>query len=109
MENYDKVMRAAERYLEINDYEILYNGREDGTLDLDFIAESLDGTIHGIYVREDNEPEFDDIMRRGFEFAMAMFLADYDGEPCRIVPDIITVVVVGESRAFIRHHINVGN
>lgn len=106
MENYDKVMKAVERYLELKDYEILYNGREDGSLDLDFIAEDLDGDIHGIYVRENEEPEFNDILRRGFEYSMAMFLADYDGE-CRVVPDIITVVIVGDSKAFIKHHINV--
>lgn len=102
--------RGRRRYLEIKGYEVLEDSWSHGRDSIDFIATDEEGTLVFIAFRmSDNEGE--EILeekpdRKAFERLAAAYLAGNDVDPVEVRFDIVSMLVIGGSRALIRHHIN---
>lgn len=107
-EQYERAVKAVARYLELKEYEILDSdwNRQDGGI--------------GIIAREDEEVVFVDIAikltndgsfeegteRAGMELLAAKWLEESELEGnFSIRFDQVSLIVMNEDRAFLRHHI----
>lgn len=107
-----KAIKASERFLESRGYEILEAGWESPAGGADIIARD-DEAIVFIEVNahagaEAGFPsEADTAAKRArFERAAIAYMAGYGETDVPVRFDIISMVVIGESRAMLRHHIN---
>lgn len=109
--------KAAVTFLEKRGYDILSVLDDCGVDELVVVAadhsEHEDGTLAFVQVQsrhgsESGLPEEDlgPNARAAMELAAMRFMEDHDEPNCRVRFDEISVVFIGESRAFIRHHQN---
>lgn len=108
----DRAVCAAARYLELRGYEVLeQNWSPEGSDEsVPLIAYDEDALVFvDVTVRNGFEgfvPE-SETDREAMEVLAAKYLAQSDDEPnFEVRFDIISMMVVGESRAMIKHHIN---
>lgn len=105
-----KAKQGVSRYLEIKGYEILEDGWCHGKDSVDFIATDEDDALVFIGCEvnanagEGIPEEAPD--RKAFERIAAAYLAESDMSSVEVRYDIVGVLVIGENRALIRHHIN---
>ena len=109
---FEKAVEASARYCELKGYEVLeQNWSPEGSeqsvpliaYDGDVLA-FVDVTVRGGAEGFVPESETD---REAMEVLAAMYLAQADDEPnFEVRFDIISMMVVGESRALLRHRIN---
>ncbi|MGI6127973.1 MAG: YraN family protein [Planifilum sp.] len=106
----EKAMKAIGSYLERRGFEILENGWAHGTDSVDFIAREGDDLVFVITkVIEDGGDGFpsEEFDRAALERVAAAYLAQADGDAdCAVRFDFVSMIVVGDSRAFLRHHRN---
>lgn len=110
--------KAATAFLERNGYEVVETLEDCGVDDLVVIARDLseddEGTLVFVQAQfrdagvrglppEDRGADFRSAMER---VAMRFLTERSEETDCRIRFDIISVAIVGESRAFLRHHLN---
>lgn len=106
----EKAMKAIGTYLERRGFEILENGWAHGTDSVDFIARE-DGDLVFVIAeiiedRGDGFPE-EKVDRAALEKVATAYLANSDGNAdCAIRFDFVSMLVIGDSRAFLRHHRN---
>lgn len=113
--NYDLGVRgekAAARFLENKGYEILERRWTCPGGEADIIARDDDG-LHFIEVKTRMstrtgfpEEAVDKRKRERYERIAEFYLAQYEGPECRVMFDVISILVVGEDRAFLRFHRN---
>ena len=105
-----KAMKAIGTYLERRGFEVLENGWAHGTDSVNFIARE-DGDLVFVVAeitedRGDGFPE-EKVDRAALEKAATAYLAKSDGNAdCAIRFDFVSMLVIGDSRAFLRHHRN---
>lgn len=97
-------------YLERRDFEILEEGWAHGDDVADFIARDEDDLVfvHCQITQNGGEgfPE-EALDRDSLERLAAAWLAEHlDSEDIRIRFDVVSMLIVGESRALLRHHLN---
>ncbi len=104
---------AACDFLKRRGYDIIERNWTCPAGEADVIAKDEDGTIVFVEVKTRNGVEaglpaeaVTPQKRARYERIAGFFLADYDGEECRIRFDVIAILVVGENRALLRHYIN---
>lgn len=103
---------AATRFLERREYEILDRNWKCIAGEADIVA-LQDDTLCFIEVktRKDAQKGFpseavDTRKRSRYERIAACYLKDHDYADVRVRFDIIAILVLGEDRAFLRHHLN---
>ena len=105
-----RAKQGARRYLELKGYEVLEDGWCHGHDSIDFVAEDEDGTLVFIdcQLSEDagagipeEKPD-----RKAFERIAAAYLAASDTESVEVRYDIVGMLLIGDSRTLLRHHIN---
>ncbi len=107
----DKAVQAATRFCERKDYEILDTGwtSNEGTT-VDLVAKDDDCLVFiDVAAKEYGEGPLEDgkIARSDFELAAAGWLATNPGEAdVQVRFDIIDMLVVSDSKALLRHHVN---
>jgi putative endonuclease len=106
----EKAMKAIGAYLERRGFEILESGWAHGTDSVDFIARE-DGDLVFVVteVVEDGGDGFpsEEFDRAALERVAAAYLAQADGDADYAVRfDFVSMIVIGDSRAFLRHHRN---
>jgi putative endonuclease len=107
-----KAIDAAARYLVKRDFEVIEKSWscEAGTIDI--IAKDENSLVLcEVISRLDSgegfpKEEVNDSKRKQLEKIALSYLANYDLDEVTVRFDVIAVVVVGENRALIRHHIN---
>jgi putative endonuclease len=107
-----KAIDAAARYLAKRDFEVIEKSWscEAGTIDI--IAKDKNSLILcEVISRLDSgegfpKEEVSKSKREQLEKIALSYLADHDFDEVTVRFDVIAVVVVGENRALIRHHIN---
>ena len=109
---FDKAVKASARYCELKGYEVLErNWSPEGSgQSVPLIAYDDDVLVFiDVKVKDGTEgfvPEAE-TDRRAMEVLAAKYLARTDLEPdIQVRFDIISMMVIGESRAMIRHHVN---
>lgn len=106
----EKAMKAIGSYLERRGFEILESGWAHGTDGIDFIAREEDDLVFVVAeVVEDGGDGFpsEEFDRAALERVAAAYLAQVDGDAdCAVRFDFVSMIVVGDSRAFLRHHRN---
>ena len=106
----EKAMKAIGAYLERRGFEILENGWAHGTDSVDFIAREEDDLVFVVTeITEDSGDGFpsEDFNRAALERVAAAYLAQTDCDAdCAVRFDFVSMVVIGDSRAFLRHHRN---
>lgn len=106
-----RAKQSVRRYLELKGYEVLEDGCCHGRDAVDFIATDEDGALVFIDCQvsenagEGIPEEAPD--RKAFERIAAGYLAEADLSNAEVRYDIVGVLILGESRALTRHHINV--
>lgn len=106
----EKAMKAIGAYLERRGFEILESGWAHGTDSVDFIARE-DGDLVFVIAeitedRGDGFPE-EKVDRAALEKVVTAYLAKSDGgADCAIRFDFVSMLAIGDSRAFLRHHRN---
>lgn len=106
----EKAMKAIGTYLERRGFEILESGWAHGTDGVDFIARE-DGDLVFVVAeitedRGDGFPE-EKVDRAALERVAAAYLAQAAGSADYAVRiDFVSMLVLGGSRAFLRHHRN---
>lgn len=107
----EKARKAASRYLEHRGYGILEMGWESPAGTADIIADE-DGALVFVDVRarrdtdEGFPPEFPTAAERTRREMVALaYLAEHDVAEMAVRFDNIALMVVGESRALLRHHV----
>ena len=108
----DRAVSASARYLELKGYEVVEQNwsPEDSDESVPLIAYEddvlvfIDVTVKAGFEGFVPESETD---RMAMEILAAKYLAQSDDEPnFEVRFDIISMMVVGESRAMLKHHIN---
>lgn len=105
-----RAKQGVRRYLELKGYEILEDGWCHGRDSVDFIATDEDDALVFIDCEvsenagEGIPEEAPD--RKAFERIAAAYLVEADLSNTEVRYDIVGVLILGESRALIRHHIN---
>lgn len=106
----EKAMKAIGTYLERRGFEILENGWAHGTDGVDFIAREEDDLVFVVTeVVEDSGNGFpsEEFDRAALERVATAYLAQADGAADYAVRfDFVSMIVIGDSRAFLRHHRN---
>ena len=107
---YQKATQGVRRYLELRGYEILEDGWCHGKDSIDFIARDenddlvfIKCTIHGNEGEGIPEEKPD---RKAFERIAAAYLTESDCDNSTVRFDLVSLLVIGDSRALLRHHIN---
>lgn len=105
-----RAMQGVRRYLELKGFEILEDGWCHGKDSIDFIARDDDDelvfvkcSIHGNEGEGIPEQQVD---RKAFERIAAAYLAESDCDNTTVRFDTVSLLVIGDSRALLRHHIN---
>lgn len=105
-----KAKQGVRRYLEIKGYEVLEDGWRHGKDSVDFIATDEDGALVFIdcevnaNASEGIPEEAPD--RKAFERIAAPYLAEADLISAEVRYNIVGALIIGGSRALIRHHIS---
>ncbi len=109
---FEKAVKASARFLELRGYEVVEQdwSPEGSEKSVPLIAYDDDMLVFiDVKVRDNTDgfvPEAE-TDRAAMEVLAAKYLAETDSEPdFGIRFDIISMMVVGESRALLRHHIN---
>lgn len=106
----EKAMKAIGAYLERRGFEILESGWAHGTDGVDFIAREEDDLVFVVTeVVEDRGGGFPEekVDRAPLERVAAAYLAQAAGSAdCAVRFDFVSMIVLGGSRAFLRHHRN---
>lgn len=97
-----KAIKASERFLESRGYEILETSWECAAGGADIIARD-DAAVVFVEVNARTGAE---AKRAKFERTAIAYMAGYEETDVSVRFDIISMVVIGESRAMLRHHIN---
>jgi putative endonuclease len=105
-----RAKKGVRVYLERRGFEILEEGWAHGGDVADFIARDEDDLVfvHCQITQNGGEgfPE-EDANRVVLERLAAAYLAEHlDSEDIRIRFDVVSMLIVGESRALLRHHLN---
>ncbi len=111
MENLqERALMASEMFLVRCGYEIVETGWSDGDSDIAIVARDGDTYVMvNVVARSANAKCFPDIVenRASREVAAAAWLATHDADTEVAVRfDVVSLLVIGESKALIRHHIN---
>jgi putative endonuclease len=106
----ERAIQAIGAYLERRGFEILESGWAHGTDGVDFIAREEDDLVFVLAeVTEDRGDGFpsEEIDRAPLERVAAAYLAQAAGSAdCAVRFDFVSMIVIGDSRAFLRHHRN---
>ena len=100
---------ALRRYLELKDFEVVEDGWAHGQDSIDFIARDSGDLVFVATSTAANagegfpEEPFD---RKAFERLAAAYLAETDVAGCNVRLDAVSLLVVGESRALLKHYVN---
>ena len=107
-----KAIKASERFLESRGYDILETSWECAAGAADIIARDEAAVIFvEVNARTGAEAGFPaevgtEAKRAKFERTAIAYMAGYEETDVSVRFDIISMVVIGESRAMLRHHIN---
>ncbi|MEA5020496.1 MAG: YraN family protein [Gordonibacter sp.] len=106
----DKAMNGIERYLERRGMYITERGWAHGKDKIDFVVRDDDELVFvAARIRENTGkglPE-EDSSRKSFEKVAAAYLAEHPDIPeGRVRFDIVSMLILSDSRALIRHHMN---
>lgn len=105
-----KAHAAIRRHLELKGYEVLEANWAHGRDSIDFIARDEYETLVFVVaeVRENVGEGIPGIAldRGAFERIAAAYLTHADVVDCDVRLDAISLLVLGENRAIIRHHVN---
>ena len=107
-----KAIKASERFLESRGYEILETSWECSAGGADIIARDDAAVVFvEVNARTGAEAGFPaeagtEAKRAKFERTAIAYMAGYEETDVSVRFDIISMVVIGESRAMLRHHIN---
>ena len=102
-------MAGIRKFLECRGFEIVEDGWSSGKLHMDFIARDegelvfVDCKLHGDATGGFPEDKPD---RAACEKAAAAYLMQADVDPCMIRFDVVSMLVLGNDRAMIRHYRN---
>lgn len=108
----DRAVSASARYLELRGYEVVEQnwspeGSDESVPLIAYDEDALvfiDVTVRSGFGGFIPESEID---REAMEILAAKYLAQIDDEPnFQVRFDIISMMVIGESRAMLKHHIN---
>ena len=106
----EKAMRGIERFLERRGMEILETGWAHGNDKIDFIARDEDDLAFiscAIRTNEGNGLGAEALDRKMFERIAAAYLAEHlDFPEGAIRHDAVTMLILGDSKALIRYHLN---
>ena len=106
----EKAMRGIERFLERRGMEILETGWAHGNDKIDFIAKDEDDLAFiscTIRTNEGNGLGAEALDRKMFERIAAAYLAEHlDFPEGAIRHDAVTMLILGDSKALIRYHLN---
>lgn len=107
---YQKATQSVRRYLELRGCEILEEGWCHGKDSIDFIAHDenddlvfIKCTTHGNEGEGIPEENPD---RKAFERIAAAYLTESDCDNTTVRFDLVSLLVIGDSRTLLRHHIN---
>lgn len=105
-----RATRGIRVYLERRGFEILEDGWAHGGDVADFIARDEDDLVFvNCQITQNGGKGFpeEDADRAALERLAAAYLAEHlDSEDIRIRFDVVSMLIVGESRALLRHHLN---
>ena len=105
-----RATRGIRVYLERRGFEILEDGWAHGGDVADFIARDVDDLVFvNCQITQNGGKGFpeEDADRAALERLAAAYLAEHlDSEDIRIRFDVVSMLIVGESRALLRHHLN---
>ena len=104
-----KAHAAVRRYLEIKGYAVVEDGWAHGQDAVDFIARDGDALVFITTQVRDNVGEgIPEIARdrKAFERIAAAYLTDADITDCAVRLDTVSLLVIGNDRALLKHHIN---
>ena len=107
-----KAIKASERFLESRGYEILETSWGCAAGGADIIARDEAAVVFvEVNARTGAEAGFPaeagtEAKRAKFERTAIAYMAGYEETDASVRFDIISMVVIGESRAMLRHHIN---
>ena len=107
-----KAIKASERFLESRGYEILETSWECTAGGADIIArDDADVVFVEVNAKTNTEAGFPaeagtEAKRAKFERTAIAYMAGYEETDVSVRFDIISMVIIGESRAMLRHHIN---
>ncbi len=109
----ERAIKASATFLERRGYEILDRNWSNGGSAIDIVARDEDGVIVVVDVKarvgaDKGFPIDTEASRERLESAAAQWLAEHDDEPVDISVrfDAISMMVIDDSRAFLRHHVN---
>jgi putative endonuclease len=107
---YEKATKAIEAFLDRKGYDIIERGWAHGSDRADFIARE-DGDLVFVTMKitegtGSGFPEEDPAEREGLERLAAAYLEHFDEGDVTVRFDIVSMMVLGESRAFLRLHRN---
>lgn len=106
----EKAMRGIERFLERRGMKIIEAGWAHGNDRVDFIADD-DGELVfiscTIRVNDGGGLGTEQVNRKAFERVAAAYLAEHlDIPEGTIRYDVVSMLILGDSKALIRHHLN---
>lgn len=106
-----KAMKGIRRYLERGGFEILEKGWEHDGDTIDFIASEEDDLVFiNCQFRQNSGEGFSEeaLDRDSLERLAAACLVEHlDSGDCMVRFDIVSMLILGGDRAFLRHHRNV--
>ncbi|MDO4443575.1 MAG: YraN family protein [Slackia sp.] len=104
---------AACRFLKRRGYIVLERNWTCPAGEADIVAQDEDGSLVFVEVKTRSNLEaglpaesVTPRKRARYERIAGYFLADYDGEECRVRFDVIALLVLGNGRALVRHYVN---
>lgn len=112
----DRATKAAMRYLELRGYEVVGQAYSPGgRVTVDIVArEEGTGDLHFVMVCKvtHGQQPFAEADRWGFrsdfEAIAACWLEDHPEDvDVAVVPDCVSLLIIGEDRALLRHYVNV--
>lgn len=111
MENLqERALKASEMFLARHGYEIVETGWTDGDSSIAIVARDGESyVLVDVVARDANAEHFPALTegRRSREAAAAAWLATHaPAEDATIRFDTVSLMVISESKAFLRHHIN---
>ena len=108
-----KALSGIAKFLERRDIEVLEQGWAHGTDKIDFVARDNDELVFIAAVIRENTGEGlgkETPDREAFERIAAAYLSDHMDSPEGTVRfDIVTMLILGDSKALLRHHRNALN
>lgn len=106
----DKAMRAAGMFLERKGFEILEKGWAHGDASVDYVARDEGDLVFVTCLARENDGKGfpgEPIDREESERLAIAYLADHpESGDCTVRFDVVSLVVVSDSRALLRHHCN---